>query len=172
VTEKRILVGEIGRPHGVRGLVKLRSFTADPDAIAGYGPLTDATGTKRYKLVILGDGLARVEGVTDRDAAQKLTGTKLYVERAALPPPEPDEFYLADLVGLRAETPDGKALGLVRAVEDHGAGAFLALEGPPERLLPFTRAGVPEVDLQSGRLIVVLPAEVVVPPSPGQEAAE
>jgi len=172
VTEKRILVGEIGRPHGVRGLVKLRSFTADPDAIAGYGPLTDATGTKRYKLVILGDGLARVEGVTDRDAAQKLTGTKLYVERAALPPPEPDEFYLADLVGLRAETPDGKPLGLVRAVEDHGAGAFLALEGPPERLLPFTRAVVPEVDLASGRLVVVLPDEVVVPPTAGQEAAE
>jgi 16S rRNA processing protein RimM len=127
----RILVGEIGRPHGVRGLVKLRSFTADPTAIASYGPLTDEAGTRRFAIALLADGLARVEGVDDRDAAARLTGTPLYVERASLPPPDEDEFYLADLVGLRAETAAGEPLGRVRSVEDNGAGAFLVLDGPP-----------------------------------------
>ena len=161
---KRILVGEIGRPHGVRGLVKLRSFTADPAAIAGYGPLTDEAGVRRFGITLLAEGLARVEGVADRDAAARLTGTKLYVERERLPPPEEEEFYLIDLIGLRAETEAGERLGLVREVEDHGAGTFLVLEGPPERMLPFTRAVVPVVDLAGGRIVVVLPDEVVVPP--------
>jgi 16S rRNA processing protein RimM len=168
---ERILVGEIGRPHGVRGLVKLRSFTADPAAIASYGPLTDATGQRRYALTFLSDGLARVEGVADRDAASRLTGTGLYVERANLPPPEEDEFYLADLVGLRAETAAGGALGHVRSVEEHGAGAFLVLDGPPERLVPFTRACVPVVDTAGGRVVVELPEEVAAAPPPADEAA-
>ena len=86
MTGKRILVGEIGRPHGVRGLVKLRSFTADPDAIASYGPLTDESGTRRIALTVLAEGLGRIEGVADRDAAARLTGTRLYVERDRLPP--------------------------------------------------------------------------------------
>jgi 16S rRNA processing protein RimM len=167
---ERILVGEIGRPHGVRGLVKLRSFTGDPAAIASYGPLTDATGQRRYALTFLSDGLARVEGVADRDAASRLTGTGLYVERASLPPPEEDEFYLADLVGLRAETAAGGALGHVRSVEEHGAGAFLVLDGPPERLVPFTRACVPVVDTAGRRVVVELPEEVAAP-SPADEAA-
>jgi 16S rRNA processing protein RimM len=164
VSGKRILVGEIGRPHGVRGLVKLRSFTADPAAIADYGPLTDEAGVRRFGITLLAEGLARVEGVADRDAAARLTGTQLYVERERLPPPEEEEFYLADLIGLRAETEAGERLGLVRQVEDHGAGTFLVVEGPPERMLPFTRAVVPVVDLAGGRIVVVLPDEVVVPP--------
>src|ERR671912_583573 len=94
---QRILVGEIGRPHGVRGLVKLRSFTADPAALGSYGPLTDATGERRFALTLLSEGLARIEGVDDREGAARLTGTGLYVERANLPAPEEDEFYLADL---------------------------------------------------------------------------
>ena len=167
MTGKRILVGEIGRPHGVRGLVKLRSFTADPDAIASYGPLTDEAGTRRIALTVLAEGLGRIEGVADRDAAARLTGTRLYVDRDRLPPPEEEEYYLADLVGLAAATEAGQSLGTVRAVEDHGAGAFLVLDGPPERMLPFTRAVVPVVDIAGGRLVVVLPDEVVVQPQPG-----
>jgi 16S rRNA processing protein RimM len=167
----RILVGEIGRPHGVRGLVKLRSFTADPAAIASYGPLTDATGERRFALTLLADGLARVEGVDEREAAARLTGTALYIERASLPPPEEDEFYLADLVGLRAETAAGEPLGRVRSVEDNGAGAFLALDGPPERFVPFTRACVPVVDTAGGRVVVELPEETAVPPVSSDEAA-
>ena len=166
----RILVGEIGRPHGVRGLVKLRSFTADPAAVASYGPLTDETGRRRVALTPLADGLARVEGVEDREAAARLTGTRLYVDRAALPPPEEDEFYLADLIGLRAETVSGAALGIVRSVEDNGAGAFLVLDGPPERLVPFTRACVPVVDTAAGRLVVEPPQEIAAS-SPSDEAA-
>ncbi len=168
---ERILVGEIGRPHGVRGLVKLRSFTADPAAIGSYGPFTDAAGQRRFALTVLADGVARVEGVEDREAAARLTGTGLYVERASLPPPEEDEFYLADLVGLRAETAAGEALGSVRSVEEHGAGAFLVLDGPPERLVPFTRACVPVVDTAAGRVVVDLPEETAATPPPSDEAA-
>jgi len=168
MTGKRILVGEIGRPHGVRGLVKLRSFTADPDAIASYGPLTDESGTRRIALTVLAEGLGRIEGVADRDAAARLTGTRLYVDRDRLPPAEEEEYYLADLVGLAAATEAGQSLGTVRAVEDHGAGAFLVLDGPPERMLPFTRAVVPVVDIAGGRLVVVLPDEVVVQPQAGE----
>jgi len=168
VAGARILVGEIGRPHGVRGLVKLRSFTADPAAIAEYGPLTDEAGVRRFGITLLAEGLARVEGVADRDAAARLTGTRLYAERDRLPPPDEEEYYLADLIGLRAETEAGEGLGVVRAVEDHGAGAFLVLEGPPgdatERLVPFTRAAVPVVDLAGGRVVVSPPDEIVVPP--------
>lgn len=168
----RILVGEIGRPHGVRGLVKLRSFTADPAAIASYGPLTDEAGTRRFALTLLSDGLARVEGVEDRDAAARLTGARLYVERASLPPPDEDEFYLADLVGLRAETAAGEPLGRVRSVEDNGAGAFLVLDGPPgERFVPFTRACVPVVDVAAGRVVVEPPEETAAQPPPDEEAA-
>jgi 16S rRNA processing protein RimM len=168
---QRILVGEIGRPHGVRGLVKLRSFTADPAAIASYGPLTDAAGERRFALTLLADGLASIEGVGDREAAARLTGTGLYVDRADLPPPAEDEFYLADLVGLRAETAAGEALGRVRSVEEHGAGAFLVLDGPPERLVPFTRACVPVVDTAAGRVVVEPPEETAAPPPPDEAAA-
>lgn len=158
-----ILLGEIGRPHGVRGLVRVRSFTAAPRDLAAYGPLYSHDGQREFRLSMLADDLARIEGVADRDAAQRLTGTKLYVPRTALPPAGEEEFYLADLEGLRAEGADGAVLGRVRAVEDHGAGAFLVLED--ERLIPFTRAAVPVVDLAGGRVVVVPPEETEAKPA-------
>lgn len=168
--QPRILVGEIGRPHGVRGLVKLRSFTTDPDAIAAYGPLTDATGARAFAVTLLPAGIARIEGVADRDAAARLTGTRLFVARDALPAPDAEEYYLADLVGLAAVTVDGAALGTVRAVEEHGAGAFLVLDGPRgEALIPFTHAAVPEVDIAAGRITVAPPAEITI--APGEDVA-
>jgi 16S rRNA processing protein RimM len=169
---KRVLVGEIGRPHGVRGLVRLHAFTADPRAIGQYA-LTDAEGTRRFAVTLLPDGLGRIEGVADRDAAARLTGTRLYVERNALPPPaDPEEFLLVDLEGLAAFDADGGAFGTVRAVEDHGAGPFLVIDRPGgEVLIPFTRAAVPVVDVAAGRLVVVPPAEVLVPPQAGEQAA-
>ena len=121
---------------------------------------------------MLAEGLGRIEGVADRDAAARLTGTRLYVERDRLPPAEAEEYYLADLVGLAAATEAGQSLGTVRAVEDHGAGAFLVLDGPPERMLPFTRAVVPVVDIAGGRLVVVLPDEVMVQPQPGDASGD
>ncbi|MEO3473439.1 ribosome maturation factor RimM [Roseomonas sp. CAU 1739] len=169
---KRVMVGEIGRPHGVRGLVRLRAFTEDPAAIAAYSPLTDETGAKRFVVTLKGGDIAAIEGVADRDAAQRLTGTKLFVDRDRLPPPEDDEFYLTDLIGLAAVTEGGETLGTIRAVEDHGAGAFLIVDGPAkEHLLPFTRAAVPVVDIAGGRVTVVPPDEIIVQPQPGEEDA-
>nr|WP_245217220.1 ribosome maturation factor RimM [Neoroseomonas nitratireducens] len=166
------MVGEIGRPHGVRGLVRLRAFTEDPSAIARYSPLTDESGTRRFVLTLKGGDIAAIEGVADRDAAQRLTGTRLYVERDRLPPPAEEEFYLTDLIGLAAVTEGGDRLGQVRAVEDHGAGAFLVIEGEGrEHLLPFTRAAVPVVDIAGGRVTVALPDEVIVAPQKGEDAA-
>ncbi|MBI0432232.1 ribosome maturation factor RimM [Roseomonas sp. KE0001] len=163
---KRILVGEIGRPHGVRGLVRVQSFTADPAAIAAYGPLSDESGGTRFVLHWLSGGLARIEGVADREAAAKLTGTRLYLARDLLPPPEEEEFYLADLIGLDVRDAEGRALGQVRAVEDYGAGAFLtvAADQGRELLLPFTRAAVPVVDLAGGFLVAAPPEAVMAAP--------
>jgi len=162
--EKRVLVGVIGRPHGVRGLVHVTSYTADPAAIAEYGLLEDQKGG-RYRLEWVGEGRARLAVVgaggerviADRGEAAKLTNRRLYVRRAALPPPEEDEFYLADLVGLEAFDGDGAALGRVSAVHDYGAGASLEIGA---LLVPFTRAAVPVVDLEGGRVVVVPPDAV------------
>lgn len=164
-----VLLGEIGRPHGVRGLVRVRSFTAEPEGLTAYGPLTNESGTQQFKVELLSSDLARIEGVEDRDTAARLTGTRLFVPRQALPPPkDPEEYYLSDLEGLEAVTPEGQSLGRVLAVEDHGAGAFLVLQGPPERMVPFTREAVPDVDVTGRRIVVSPPAEVLV----GQAGAE
>ena len=171
---KRILVGEFGRPHGVRGLVKLRSFTAEPEAIGEYGPLTDEGGTRRFAIELLPGGIARVQGVADRDAAARLTGVRLYVERDALPEAEEEEFYLADLIGLAAVSAEGAPLGVVSAVQDYGAGAFVTLRDGAgrERDIPFTRACVPVIDLAAKCCTIVPPEEVVVPPQPGEGSGE
>jgi len=171
---ERILVGEIGRPHGVRGLVRVQSFTAQPADIAGYGPLSDESGGKRYVLQWLGGGLARIEGVDDRDAAARLTGTRLYVPRGKLPPTGEDEFYLADLVGLSVRDREGRTLGVIRSVDDYGAGTFLTVadEQGREQLLPFTRAAVPVVDVAAGHVVAEPPEAVVVQPEGGADEAE
>nr|WP_256370430.1 ribosome maturation factor RimM [Roseomonas sp. AR75] len=170
---KRVLLGEIGRPHGVRGLVRLHAFTDDPMAIGRYGALTDASGTRSFAVQALPGGLGRIEGIADRDAAARLTGTKLYVARDRLPSSaDPEEFFLCDLEGLSAFDAEGRGLGVVRGVEEYGAGPFLAIEdGGRELLVPFTKVAVPAVDVAGGRVTVVRPPEVVVPPQPGEEAA-
>lgn len=171
-----MLLGQIGRPHGVRGLVRVVSYTADPANLATYGPLFDDKG-QRYTLRWRGDGLAeialhrgeRTVTICDRTAAGRLSKTRLYIERERLPAPEPDEFYLTDLIGLCAYEVSGTRLGRVAAVHDYGAGASLeiALERASPLLVPFTKAAVPEVDLQAERIVVVPPAEVAV----GSDAA-
>jgi 16S rRNA processing protein RimM len=162
--ERRVLVGVIGRPHGVRGLVHVTSYTEDPASIARYGLLEDQKG-ERYRLEWVGEGRARVsvisgEGerrIADRGAAARLTNRRLYVRRGALPAPDEDEFYLADLVGLDAFDGQGRKLGQVSAVHDYGAGASLEIG---TLLVPFTRASVPEVDVAGGRVVVVPPGSV------------
>jgi 16S rRNA processing protein RimM len=168
--ESRILLGVIGRPHGVRGLLHVTSHTADPAALAEYGPLSDDKG-RCFTLAWRGAGVAEVvevlDGVpvrvADRDAAGRLTNTRLYIERARLPAPEDDEFYLADLIGLAAVDAGGETIGRVAVVHDYGAGASLEIvrEGAP-LIVPFTRAAVPEIDIAGGRVVVSLPDEVEV----------
>ena len=166
--DQRILLGVIGRPHGVRGLVNVNSYTADPADLTAYGRLADDAG-RQWSLVWRGaPGVAEIrdaQGVPlkDRTAAEKLVNTRLYIDRDRLPKPQEDEFYLSDLVGLTAVA-DGAELGRVTVVHDYGAGASLEIVGTGAPLLvPFTRACVPEVDLAAGRLVVVPPAEIAVP---------
>lgn len=173
-----ILVGRVAGPFGVRGELRLTSYTAEPAALLRYRDLKREDGSPALTLTAARpqkDALvARAVEVETREQAEALKGLRLYVPRSALPEPEEDEFYLADLIGLAAETEGGRGLGRVRAVEDHGAGTFLVLDGAggAERLVPFTRAAVPVVDLAAGRLVVAPPAEVVAPPGePGGEAA-
>ena len=162
-------MGVVGRPHGVQGLVRVHSYTANPADLAGYGPLLDDVG-RAWTLAWRGEGIASLldaEGraLTDRNAAECLTNTRLYVERDRLPPPEPDEFYLTDLVGMAALDRSGRPVGRVTAVHDYGAGTSLEIErdGAAPLLLPFTEACVPEVDTAAGTLIAAPPDEVVVP---------
>ncbi len=170
--ESRIQLAVVGRAHGVRGLVKITSHTADPADLTAYGPLSDAAG-RLYALHWKADGVAEisriVDGVpvkvTDRAAAEKLTNTKLFVDRSALPPADEDEYYLADLIGLSAVDPEGHALGVVSVVHDYGAGVSFEITGNGSPLIiPFTAACVPTVDIAAGHVVVVPPNEIVVPP--------
>lgn len=161
-------MGVIGRPHGVRGLVHVHSYTAEPSDLASYGVLDDDRG-RRFRLKWKTAGVAEVfqivEGkrvpLTTREAAQALVNTRLYIPREKLPPPGEEEFYLADLMGLEAIDSEGRVLGRVDTVHDYGAGTSLEIG---RIILPFTKACVPVVDIGAGRITVVLPPEVVVEP--------
>jgi len=163
-----ILVGRIAGAHGLRGLVKLQSFTGEPAAIGRYGPLLDAAGGRRFEVtvqnLVKGGVVARIAGIDDRNAAEKLRGIELYLPRDALPPAAEGEYYHADLLGLAVELADGRPLGRVQAVENFGAGDLLTIERPgraPGRntvSLPFTDRVVPVVDLAAGRIVVDPPA--------------
>ncbi|HEY1506139.1 MAG TPA: ribosome maturation factor RimM [Stellaceae bacterium] len=160
----RICLGIITGAHGIKGWVRVKSFTADPEAIGNYGPLSDEGGARSFDLDLVGVQkgvlLARIKGVDDRNAAERLKGLRLYVRRADLPPPEEGEFYEADLIGLEAAQEDGTLFGTIRAVNDFGAGASLEIEDPSGKmvLVPFTNAAVPVVDIAKKRVVVVPPA--------------
>ncbi|MBI4967244.1 MAG: 16S rRNA processing protein RimM [Rhodospirillales bacterium] len=163
-----VLLGEVVGVQGVKGLVRIRSHTARPADLAAYGPLVDEGG-RRFVVAVKGQSrgnvLASLSGVADRDAALALRGTKLYVARSALPPPEDeDSFYQADLIGLRVEDEAGQALGRVAAVENFGAGDLLRLklDSGAEEYLPFTKAVVPLVEISQGRMVIRMPAWVLV----------
>jgi len=181
--DNRIQLGVIGRPHGVQGLVRVTSHTADPADLTAYGPLSDG-GARQFLLRWKADGVAEVSELidgkpvklTDRTAAEKLTNTRLFIDRAALPAPdEEDEFYLADLLGLSAVDAGGTVLGTIGQVHDYGAGVSLEIvrqSGGPALILPFTRVCVPEVDIASGRVVVAPPDEIVVEPTSQDGANE
>jgi len=173
---ERILVGAIAGAHGLRGQVRIRSYTADPADVAAYGPLTDEGGGRRFALAVTGaakDGvIARIDGIDDRTAAEALRGLRLYVPRAALPAPGDGEYYHADLIGLRAELGDGSLYGRIVDVQNYGAGDILEIEraaGGTEALL-FSERTVPLVDLAAGRIVVEPPSTVDAGPNGGGDA--
>lgn len=162
----RVCVGAIAGAFGVKGEARLKSFTDHPDAIADYGPLETEDGARSFDITItrtVKDGVAaRLSGVKTREDAEALKSTRLYVPRERLPAPDEDEFYYTDLIGLSIETPDGRKIGRIKAVQDFGAGDMLeyAPQGGGESLfLPFTREIVPTVDLAGGRVIAEPPAD-------------
>lgn len=163
--QKRILVGKFGAPHGVRGEVRLKSFTDDPLAIGDYGSLSTGDGSPveivslRPQKAML---VARLKGCDSREAAEKLNGLELFIDRAELPETEDeDEFYLADLIGLEVRDASGEAIGKVMAVENFGAGDIMEIKPVSGAvfMVAFTRATVPQIDTQAGYLVLVRPQE-------------
>jgi 16S rRNA processing protein RimM len=163
----KVLVARIGAAHGLRGDVKLWSFTQDPAAVAEYGLLESEDGARRLEIESLRPAkdhfIARFAGVNDRAAAEVLRNVELFVPRDRLPPvEEPDTFYCADLIGLAAVTAEGATLGTVKAVHNFGAGDIIEIApeaGGAALMLSFTEANVPAVDLTAGQIVVVVPEE-------------
>ena len=157
---KRVCLGVVTGPHGVQGAVRIKSFTEAPEDVARYGPLADETGVRCFELRLIGAGkgvvIARLSGVEDRNQAEAVRGLRLYLPRSALPQPDAEEYYHADLIGLEAVLGDGTPVGRVRAVHDFGAGDTLELARPdaPPVMVPFTRAVVPSIELAAGRLVL------------------
>jgi len=166
--ERLVLVGRVAGAFGVQGEVRIRAYTDSPLSLLNYRQLRHIDGSPALTLVSgrsFKDGLiARAKEVASKEQADGLKGLDLYAPRSALPPVEAeDEFYLADLIGLRAEAPDGSPLGTVKAAPNFGAGDLLEIEPAGKGgtwLVAFTLENVPQVDLQGGRIVVVRPAEI------------
>jgi 16S rRNA processing protein RimM len=161
-----VCVAAVAGAHGLRGVLKLRCFTERPEDVTAYGPVFDRKG-RRFQLDVIGPApggvLARAPGIADRNAAEALRGTELFVPRSALPELAPDEFYYSDLEGMEALLPDGSRLGVVHGVANFGAGDLIEVVADDGRQisLPFTRDVVPRIDLERRRLVVQPPDEVV-----------
>jgi 16S rRNA processing protein RimM len=169
-TEKRrrVLLGEITGVHGIRGEVVLRTYTADPFDIGAYGPLASEAGDASFEIRVLRAGargvVAAVKGVTDRNAAERLRGTKLFVDRARLPSAAEGEYYHADLIGLTARTAGGEVVGRVVAVPNYGAGDLVEIrlkDGKRTELLPFVEDYILAVDLGAGTMTIAMPEYVI-----------
>ena len=161
-----ICVARIGAAHGVRGAVKLWTFTEDPLAVKRYGPLTTRDGTRQFEVATAreakGHLVATLKGIATRDEAERLNGVELYIARETLPDTDEDEYYHADLIGLAAVNAADEPIGRVIAIHNFGAGDIIEIAPPhgTTMLLPFTNAVVPTVDLGGGRVVIVLPQEV------------
>ncbi len=163
-----VLLGVFGAAQGVRGEVRVKSFTADPKAIGGYGDLTDKNGARAFRIEsarLLRDDMlvVRLAGVTTRNDAEALTGVEIYARRDRLPPPAADEFYWDDLIGLAAITADGAPVGRVVGLANYGAGDILEIAptvGGETLLMPFTKAVAKDVDFAGGRIVVDPPLEI------------
>ena len=161
-----ICVARIGAAHGVRGAVKLWTFTEDPFAVTRYGPLSTKDGARQFEVTQVREAkdhlVATLKGVTTRNEAERLNGLELYVAREKLPATDEDEYYHADLIGLAAVNTADEPLGRVAAIHNFGAGDIIEIAPPqgPTLLLPFTNAVVPTVDLGKGCVVIELPGEI------------
>ena len=162
----QVCVARIGAAHGVRGAVKLWTFTEDPFAVTRYGPLSTKDGARAFEVAHAREGkghlVATLKGVTSRNEAERLNGLELYVARDKLPATDEDEYYHTDLIGLAAVTTADAPLGKVVAIHNFGAGDIIEIAPPSgaTMLLPFTNAVVPTVDIAGGRVVIEVPAEI------------
>ena len=161
-----VCVARIGAAHGVRGQVKLWTFTEDPLSVTRYGPLATKDGARQFEVTQAREAggylVATLKDITTRSEAERLNGVELYVARDRLPATADDEYYHADLIGLAAVTTAGEPLGRVVAIHNFGAGDIIEI-APPEgvtMLLPFSNAVVPTVDIAAGRVVIDLPSEI------------
>jgi 16S rRNA processing protein RimM len=179
-SQRLVLMGAILGAHGIKGDVKVKSFAAKPAAIAEYGPLTDTKHKRSFELSIVGAAkgvlIGRIAGIADRNAAEALKGVELFVDRERLPAPDdPEEYYLADLIGLAAFDGKGAKLGEIVSVDNYGAGDLLLVvpENGEGFVVPFAKAFVPVVDVKDRRVVLDLPADFFeVPAQEEEEAAE
>jgi 16S rRNA processing protein RimM len=161
-----ICVARIGAAHGVRGAVKLWTFTEDPLAVKAYGPLATKDGARQFEVTHAREAkdhlVATLKGIASREEAERLNGLELYIAREKLPATSADEYYHADLIGLAAVTPANEPLGRVIAIHNFGAGDIIEIAPPhgATMLLPFTNAAVPSVDVAGGRVVIELPDEI------------
>ena len=156
----RVIVGAIGGAFGVHGEVRLKSYCAEPAAIADYAPLFTEDGRSFAQIILTGQAkngfTARIDGIASKEEADQMRNTSLFADRAVMPETEDDEYYYTDLIGLDVVDTGGTALGTVKNVMDHGAGDLLEITVPGTSetvLLPFTQAAVPTVDIKSGRIV-------------------
>lgn len=163
---REILLGAIIGAHGLKGEVKVKTFTEAPERLGTYGPLYLKDGRALTVISVFGvkagQAVLRLAEVTTREGAEALKGAELFVPRAALPATDAGEFYHADLLGLRAEDVEGRVLGAVHAVHNYGAGDVIEIQRDDgdNVLLPFTEVFVPIVDVAGGRIVVAPPEEV------------
>ena len=164
--DKLVLIGRVAGAFGVKGEVRIAAYGDDPMALLAYRELKHKDGTAAFTLLsgraAKGELIAKTTAVLQKEEIDAMRGLELYVPRSVLPAPDEDEFYLTDLIGLKAQTPEGELLGVVRAVQNFGAGDILEVEPPTGAAfyLPFTREAVPEVRLAEGLIIAVPPIEV------------
>ena len=162
----QVCVARIGAAHGVRGAVKLWTFTEDPFAVTRYGPLTTKDGARQFEVTHVREAkdhlVATLKGIATREDAERLNGIELYIAREKLPATDENEYYHADLIGLAAVNAADEPLGRVLAIHNFGAGDIIEIVPPSgsTMLLPFTNAVVPTVDIAGGRVVIELPQEI------------
>ena len=160
MADTRLLLGAVTGARGLKGEVKIKSFTEDPKAVASYGPVMGKDPATTYDIKVVGQSkgvvIARIAGISDRNAAEALKGERFYISRDLLPDADAEEFYHADLIGLAARLEDGTELGKITALYDFGAGDMLEVKakGRETHVIPFTKAAVPVVDIAAGHVLV------------------